>query len=56
MNNEWFWLVALSTASKQQSVVSQDVLTLHCELHVAMGGACSILGCAHVASCMTELS
>lgn len=36
--------------------VSQDVLTLHCELHVAVGGACSILSCARVASRMTEFS
>lgn len=43
-------------SSMSLSIVSQDVLTLHCQLHVAVGGACSILGCAGVASCMTELS
>lgn len=36
-------------------IVSQDVLTLHCELHVPMGGACSILSCARVAPRMTKL-
>lgn len=30
------------------------VLTLHGELHVAVGGACSVPGCARVASCVTE--
>lgn len=38
------------------STVSWDGLTLHCELHVAVGGACSVLSCAWVASRMTEFS
>lgn len=58
LNVKWMILHCAQrpNSSMSLSIVSQDVLTLHCQLHVAVGGTCSILGCAGVASCMTELS